>query len=101
MAKVKIPPNAGKVKVAMTLGGKWTVWNGKQGKNEFKILVRTRAQAEQIAALINSKEHGGSIGVLDGGRPSKRANKGARAPRGASATKDLRRRVATDRRSAA
>ena len=75
MAQYSIPPNAGKVRVAMGVAGTYAVWNGKQGKNEFKILVRTRAQAEQIAALINSKEHGGSIEVLDGASPSKRANK--------------------------
>jgi hypothetical protein len=75
MARYSIPPNAGKVRVAMGVAGTYAVWNGKQGKNEFKILVRTRAQAEQIAALINGKEHGGMIEVLDGASPSKRANK--------------------------
>ena len=37
MAKYTIPPNAGKVRVAVTLGNKITVWNGKQGKDEFVI----------------------------------------------------------------
>ncbi len=61
MAKVKIPPNAGKVKVAMTLGGKWTVWNGKQGKNEFVIILLNRKQANEIAHIINTKQHNGEI----------------------------------------
>ena len=61
MAKVKIPPNTGKVKVAMTLGGKWTVWNGKQGRNEFVIILPNRKQATEIAHLINTKQHNGEI----------------------------------------
>jgi hypothetical protein len=61
MAKVKIPPNAGKVKVAMGLGGKWTVWNGKQGKHEFVIILRNRQQANEIARIINSGEHDGEV----------------------------------------
>jgi hypothetical protein len=61
MAKVRVPPNTGKVKVAMTLGGKWTVWNGKQGKDEFVIILWNRKQANEIARLINSKEHNGEV----------------------------------------
>jgi len=61
MAKVQIPPNTGKVKVAMTLGGKWTVWNGKQGKDEFVIVVMNRKQANEIARIINAREHDGEI----------------------------------------
>lgn len=61
MAKVKIPPNAGKVKVAMTLGGKWTVWNGKQGPNEFVIVLKNRRQANEVAQIINSKQHNGEV----------------------------------------
>ena len=61
MAKVKIPQNVGKVKVAMTLGGKWTVWNGKQGQHEFVIILVNRKQATEIAKLINSKQHNGEI----------------------------------------
>lgn len=66
MARYSIPPNTGKVRVAMGVAGTYAVWNGKQGKNEFKILVRTRAKAEEIARIINAKEHNGSIEVLDG-----------------------------------
>ena len=66
MARYDIPPNSGKVRVAMGVAGTYAVWNGKQGKNEFKILVRTRQQAEQIAAIINGKQHEGWIEVLDG-----------------------------------
>ncbi len=72
MARYTIPPNSGKVRVAMGVAGTYAVWNGKQGKNEFKILVRTRAQAEEIARTINNKEHDGTIEVLDGGSPPRR-----------------------------
>lgn len=72
MAQYTIPPNAGKVRVAMGVAGTYAVWNGKQGKNEFKILVRTRAQAEQLAKLINSKEHNGTVEVLDGASAGRR-----------------------------
>jgi len=61
--RVKIPENIGKVKVAMALGGKYAVWNGKQGQHEFYILVRNRKQAEEIVKLINGKQHGGEIEV--------------------------------------
>lgn len=61
MAKVKVPPNTGKVKVAMTIGGKFTVWNGKQGQHEFVIICRTRQQAQEIANKINRREHNGEV----------------------------------------
>lgn len=61
--KVQIPANIGKVKVAMAVGGKYAVWNGKQGKQEFYILVRTKKQAQELVDLINSKQHGGEIEV--------------------------------------
>lgn len=66
MARYEIPPNTGKVRVAMGVAGTYAVWNGKQGgKHEFKILVRTRAKAEEICRIINSKAHDGFIEVLD------------------------------------
>ena len=49
----------------MALGGKYAVWNGKQGKQEFRILVRTKKQAEEVAKMINSKEHGGEVEVWE------------------------------------
>ncbi len=61
MAKVRIPPNIGKVRVAMTLGNKWTVWNGKQGQHEFVIILRDRKQAVEVARIINAKEHNGEV----------------------------------------
>lgn len=64
MALYKIPPNTGKVTVATYHGGVWAVWNRKQGKNEFKILCRNRQQAEEVARMINNKEHNGEIEVL-------------------------------------
>jgi len=63
MAKYTIPPNTGKVRVAMALGHKITVWNGKQGKGEFVIVCRNRKQAEEIAEKINKKQHDGEIVV--------------------------------------
>ncbi len=55
MPKLSVPQNVGKVRVAMGLGGKYTVWNGKQGKHEFSIACRNRKEAETLAALINKK----------------------------------------------
>ena len=64
MAKYAVPPNVGKVRVAMALGGKYAVWNGKQGKHEFAIVCRDRRQAEEIAKLLNSKDRPKEIEVL-------------------------------------
>ena len=61
--KYSIPPNTGKVRVAMGLGGKFTVWNGKQGQHEFAITCRNRKQAEELVKLINSRKHGGEVVV--------------------------------------
>ena len=63
MVRIDVPPNTGKVRVAMALGGKYTVWNGKQGKHEFAITCRNRKQAEEIARIINSRQHDGSVEV--------------------------------------
>ena len=63
MPKYTIPPNTGKVRVAMGVGGAYAVWNGKQGKNEFRILCRTRKRAEEVAKIINEKKHNGEIDV--------------------------------------
>ena len=59
-----IPPNVGKVRVAMTVGGKFTVWNGKQDQHEFVIPCRDRKQANEVAEKINRKQHDGKI-VID------------------------------------
>jgi hypothetical protein len=64
MARYSIPPNVGKVRIAMALGNKFAVWNGKQGQHEFRILCRNRKQAEEVAGKINRKEHDGEIEVL-------------------------------------
>lgn len=64
MALYKVPPNVGKVRVAMALGNKYAVWNGKQGRGEFRILCKNRKQAEEVAQLINSRQHQGEIEVL-------------------------------------
>ena len=63
MATYEIPQNIGKVRVAMAAGGKYTVWNGKQGKHEFAIICRDRRQAEEIAKLLNSKDRPKEIDV--------------------------------------
>jgi hypothetical protein len=64
MARYAIPKNLGKVRVAMFLGGKFAVWNGKHGKAEFRILCKNRKQAEELAGKINRKEHEGEVEVL-------------------------------------
>ena len=66
MALYTIHQNIGKVRVAMMLGGKWVVWNGKQGKGEFKIVCRDRKQASEVAEIINKKKHDGTIEVMSG-----------------------------------
>jgi hypothetical protein len=63
VAKFVIPKNVGKVRVAMGVGGAYAVWNGKQGKDEFRILCRNRKQAEGVAKVINEKKHGGEVAV--------------------------------------
>jgi hypothetical protein len=63
MPLYKIPQNTGKVRVAMSAGGKYTVWNGKQGKHEFSIVCRNRKQAEEVVRIINSRQHNGEIEV--------------------------------------
>lgn len=63
MAKYELPKNLGKVRVAMSFGNRFTVWNGKQGRDEFVILCRDRKQAEEICRKINAKEHDGEIEV--------------------------------------
>ena len=63
MARYEIPEKVGKVRVAMALGNKFVVWNGKQGRGEFRILCRSRKEAEEIAGRINRKQHEGFIEV--------------------------------------
>ena len=61
--KVKVPQNTGKVRLAMGIGGKFTVWNGKQGKHEFAIVCRNRKHAEELVRIINNKQHNGEVDV--------------------------------------
>ncbi len=63
MARYEIPQNIGKVRVAKTLGGKFAVWNGRQGPGEFRIVCRNRKEAADIAGQINRKAHPGFIEV--------------------------------------
>jgi hypothetical protein len=68
MARYFVPPNTGKVRVAMGLGGAWAVWNGKSdNKHEFRILVRTKRTAEELATVINSRQHFGVLDVVEAG----------------------------------
>ena len=64
MARYRIPPNIGKVRLVMGLGGTYTVWNGKHGKHEFTIVCRTKKQAQEVCEKINKKQHAGEIEVL-------------------------------------
>jgi hypothetical protein len=64
--KYTIPPNIGKVRVMMGLGGKYAVWNGKDGRAKFEIVCRKRKTAEEVALKINTKQHNGEIEVLNG-----------------------------------
>jgi hypothetical protein len=67
MARYYIPPNTGKFRVAMGPGGTFAVWNGKSDKNEFRILVRTKKVAEELATVLNAKAHFGAVDVIDTG----------------------------------
>ena len=65
MARYEIPENSGQVRVTMYLGGKYCVWNGKHDReHEFRIVCRDRKQAEEVARIINRREHDGAIEVL-------------------------------------
>jgi hypothetical protein len=64
--KYSIPPNIGKVRVVMALGGRYAVWNGKDKKMKFEILCRTRKIADEVAKTINARNHNGEIEVLNG-----------------------------------
>ena len=64
MATYQIPKNAGKFTVVVARGGHFAVWNRKQGRDAVSIPVRTKKQAEQIAAKLNRGEHDGKISVL-------------------------------------
>ncbi len=63
MPRHEIPPNIGKVRVAITLGNKYVVWNGKQGKHEFKIAFKNRKEATAAATKINQMKDGGVLEV--------------------------------------
>ncbi len=65
MPKYEVPANVGRVRVVMAIAGKYAVWNGKDRKEKFEILCRTRKQAEEVALKINRKEHDGFVEVYD------------------------------------
>jgi hypothetical protein len=64
MARYTIPPGVKNVRVCVAQGGAFAVWNGKTGRDEFRIVVRKRQQAEEIVRKINSGDHKGVIEVL-------------------------------------
>jgi hypothetical protein len=64
--KYTIPQNIGRVRVMMAIGGKYAVWNGKDGRAKFEIVCRSRKLAEEVALKINTKDHNGEIEVLNG-----------------------------------
>lgn len=66
MATYTIPKNLGKVRIAKGIAHRWMVWNGKQGRGEFSVVCRDRKQAEEVAKIINNKQHNGEIEVLFG-----------------------------------
>lgn len=51
--RYEVPAKIGKVRVAVTLGNKYAVWNGKQGRLEFRVLCRDKKHATQVAEKIN------------------------------------------------
>lgn len=64
MARYRIPPNCGKVRVVIAQGGKYAVWNGKDDRrHELLILCRDKKQAQEIARKINEKDHDGEIEI--------------------------------------
>ena len=64
MPRIKIPQNIGRVRVVMALGGKFAVWNGKEGwEHKFLITCRDKAQAREVVDIINGKKHNGEIEV--------------------------------------
>ena len=64
MARYPIPQNTGKVRVAVGHFFFFFLWNGKQGKHEFVIVCRDRKQANEIAEIINKKQHEGFVEVF-------------------------------------
>lgn len=65
MARYTIPPHVKHVRVCVAQGGAFAVWNGRTGRDEFRIVrVRKREQAERIARQINAGKHGGVVEVF-------------------------------------
>jgi hypothetical protein len=67
MARYSIPSNTGKLRVVVGHGGTFAAWNGKIGPLEFRVLARTKKIAEEVARIVNAREHHGAIDVLDSG----------------------------------
>lgn len=65
MPRYIVPPNTGRVRLMMGLAGTYVVWNGKNGKHEFRICCRTRKKAEEVVRIINEKKHEGFVDVYE------------------------------------
>jgi hypothetical protein len=61
--RYEVAANIGKVRVAVTLGNKYCVWNGKQGPGEFRIACKDKRQATQLAQQINQLRGKGTVEV--------------------------------------
>ena len=62
-AEVQIPPNTGKVRVAMAPGGTYASGTASMERTNSASLVRGRKQAEELAKLINERKHNGEVEV--------------------------------------
>jgi hypothetical protein len=61
MQTYTIPKNAGKFTVVVARGGYFAVWNGKHGKHEVRIPIRTLKDARVLCDRINRGEHDGKV----------------------------------------
>jgi hypothetical protein len=56
MARRRIPKNAGKFRVFFSNAGTFGVLNDKTGRNKVIIPCRDKRHAEEVCALLNSKD---------------------------------------------
>lgn len=57
----KVPKNIGRCRQVMAIGGKYAVWNGKHGPDEFVLEFRRKEDAATACALINTKGRGDEL----------------------------------------
>lgn len=63
MAKIRLPADPGRFKIAKASAGSYMVRNDRTGKNEVIIPCRDRDQAEDICKRLNEGDHSGEIWV--------------------------------------